>query len=105
MALTLGFGAVRGGAANLARIEEMTLTDWALDNTLTDLRLRASTLEPGPQRAAETLRGRHFEIFTQVEKPAGVPVLVLSLRLADAANPTKILATRTARVLYAPPQP
>ncbi|MSQ67897.1 MAG: type II secretion system protein GspI [Gammaproteobacteria bacterium] len=105
VALTLGFSAVQGGAVNLARIEERTLVDWALENTLTDLRLRGSTLEPGLQRAEEFLRGRHFEILTEVTKPAGLPVLALSRRLSDASNPAKILATRTLRVFYAPPLP
>ena len=86
-ALTLGFGAVGGSARRFARVEDSMLTQWAIENVVADLTLRAERVEPGRHVFDETLLGRGFVVTAEVGRVDAPPVLVIDLAVAHSETP------------------
>ena len=102
-ALTLGYGAISGSARRLARVEEATLTRWAIDNVLAYLALRAERLEDGTHDFVEPLLGREFLVRAEVLREKLPPVMSVALVVEDAATPGVVLARAQREFLYARP--
>ena len=100
-ALTLGFGAVRGSAQRLSRIEEATLAQWAIDNVVNDLQLQAANIKPGRHRYVETMLGREFVLEADVQRTEKPPVLTIDVRVTDKAAPGVELDSARVETLYA----
>lgn len=101
-ALALGFGAVQGSARRIAQVEQTTLAGWAIDNVVSDISLRALSIEPGHHRFVETMLGRTLVIETDVQRTEAPPVLALDLSVTDLAAPDITLDTARVQTLIAP---
>ena len=106
IALTLGFGAVQGGARTLAALETAALAGFALDNALTAQTLTVAPPQAGQTREQATLLGRSFLIGTRLARPAGpLPVSVLEVTVAASESPSVLLARGRREELDAPAAP
>lgn len=102
-ALSLGMGALSGGARRLARIEETMLARWALDNVVSELTLRAAGLDPGRHSFTETLLGRTLAVHVDVAREEAPPILRLGLVVEDAARPGVVLERESLELLHGRP--
>ena len=103
IALTLGFQTVSASARHLAQLDETTLARWAIENVANDIRLRAASLAPGAHRYVETLLGHTLIVDAEVARTEAPPLLDIALRVADAAQPEKVLDTVNLEYIYEPP--
>lgn len=102
-ALSLGMGALSGGAQRLARIEESMIARWALDNVVSELTLTAAGLEPGQHSFTETLLGRTLAVRVEVAREEAPPILRLALVVEDAARPGVVLERESLELLHGRP--
>ena len=100
-ALTLGFGAVSGSARRLNRVEEAALTQWAIDNVVNDITLRAASIEPGRHQFVETMLGRALTLTADVARDEKLPVIRLDVSVADSTAPSQLLDRVQMTLLYA----
>ena len=106
IALSLGIGAVQGGARTLAALETAALAGFALDNALSAQTLAGSPPQAGQRGEEATLLGRTFVIHTRTARPAGpLPLSVLAVTVAASEAPTALLARGRREELDAPPAP
>jgi general secretion pathway protein I len=106
IALSLGMGAVQGGARTLAALETGALAGFALDNALSAQTLEASPPQAGQRSEEATLLGRTFVIHTRTARPAGpLPLSVLDVTVAASEAPTALLARGRREELDASPAP
>ena len=104
-ALALGFGSVSGSARRLGRVEEAALTRWVIENVINDIALRAQAIEPGRHQFVETMMGRTLVAGADVEREAKLPILRITVSVADAAAPDSELDRDTVELVYAAASP
>ena len=104
-ALALGFGSVSGSARRLGRVEEAALTRWVIENVINDIALRAQAIEPGSHQFVETMMGRTLVAGADVEREAKLPILRITVSVADAAAPDSELDRDTVELVYAAASP
>lgn len=100
-ALALGFGSVSGSARRLVRVEEAAITRWVIENVVNDLTLRAQAIEPGRHQFIETMLGRTLVAVAMVEREEKLPILRVTVSVADATAPDTELDRDTVELVYA----
>ncbi len=104
-ALALGFESVSGSARRLGRVEEAALTRWVIENVVNDIALRAQAIEPGRHQFVETMLGRTLVADADVEREAKLPILRITVSVADASAPGNELDRDAVELVYAPAAP
>lgn len=101
-ALAGSMGAVSRSAKDLSHLDEVTLAQWVLDNTLSRIQLQSETLSAGSHEFSEVMLGRPFTVIADIERPPRLPLLTATVSVFAGARPERMLATASVRLVVEP---
>lgn len=95
VALSGSFAVLRQGAGSAARLEDRTLAQWVLSNSLNEARLSDQPPIGGNNRSSETMLGRRFIVTTSTSLADKTKEWVVVTKVASAEAPMEIIDSAT----------